>query len=40
MEADITADSSVDYASEYKPLSSGFNYAKVGVVPRPPSAYR
>jgi type 1 glutamine amidotransferase len=40
MESAITADRSVDYASEYKPLSSGFDYAKVGVVPRPASAYR
>ena len=40
MEDKISADSSVDYAAEYKPLSSGFDYAKVGVVPRPPSAYR
>ena len=36
----IKADSSVDYAGEYKPLASGFNYEKLGVFPQPPAAYR
>lgn len=40
MEDAITADRSVDYAGDYKPLSSGFDYPKLGVVPRPPAAYR
>lgn len=40
MEDKITPDRSVDYASDYKPLSSGFNYEKLGVVPRPPADYR
>ena len=40
MEDKITPDRSVDYVSAYKPLSSGFNYEKLGVVPRAPSVYR
>ncbi|MFT5495710.1 MAG: type 1 glutamine amidotransferase [Kiritimatiellia bacterium] len=40
MEAQITADRSVDYAGPYEPLASGFNYEALGVVPKPPSAYR
>ncbi len=40
MEDEITADRSVDYAGEYKPLVSGFNYEKLGVKPQPPAAYR
>jgi len=36
----ITSESSVDDTGDYKPLSSGFNYANIGVVPRPPSDYR
>jgi hypothetical protein len=40
MEDKIRAESSVDMVGEYKPLSSGFAYDKLGVVPRPPSFYR
>ena len=40
MEHDIKADSSVEYVGEYKPLASGFNYPKLGVVPQKPSTYR
>lgn len=40
MEDQIDPNRSVDYASEYKPLDSGFNYEKLGVVPKPPAAYR
>lgn len=40
MEAEITADRSVDYVGAYQPLASGFNYEKLGVVPQPPAAYR
>jgi len=40
MEEKISAESSVEYISEYKPLSSGFNYEKLGVFLRPPTAYR
>lgn len=40
MEDQIRADRSVDYVGEYQPLDSGFNYEKLGVVPRPVSDYR
>jgi Trehalose utilisation len=40
MEDKISADSSVEYVGEYKPLSSGFNYEKLGVKPRPVSDYK
>ena len=40
MEEKISADSSVEYTSEYKPLVSGFNYEKLGVVPHLPADYR
>ena len=40
MEKQITATSSVDYTGEYKPLVSGFQYEKLGVIPQKPSAYR
>jgi type 1 glutamine amidotransferase len=40
MEDKISADSSVDYVGAYEPLSGGFNYEALGVVPKPPSAYR
>ncbi|MDA7882062.1 ThuA domain-containing protein [Akkermansiaceae bacterium] len=36
----IAPDRSVDYVGEYKPLASGFNYEKLGVVPKPVTAYR
>lgn len=40
LEGEISATSSVEYVSPYKPLSSGFNYEKLGVKPQPVSAYR
>jgi hypothetical protein len=40
MEDQITADSSVSYTSEYKPLVSGFEYEKLGVIPHLPAYYR
>jgi len=40
MEASISATRSVDVVGDYAPLRSGFDYAKIGVVPKPPSAYR
>ena len=39
MEDRIRADMSCDYVGPYRPLSSGFNYAKLGVRPRPIAAY-
>ena len=40
MEKQISATSSVEYTGEYKPLSSGFNYEKIGVILKEPEAYR
>lgn len=40
LEDKIAAGSSVDYTGEYKPLPSGFNYEKLGVVPGPPTRFR
>ena len=40
MEASITPTRSVDIVGTYKPLESGFNYKQLGVVPKPPSAYK
>ncbi|MEM7307240.1 MAG: ThuA domain-containing protein [Planctomycetota bacterium] len=40
MEDEIRADSNMDIVGEYDPLPSGFNYEKLGVVPRPPSDFR
>jgi hypothetical protein len=40
MEDKISAEGSVEYVAEYKPLSSGFHYEKLGVVPRPPADFR
>ncbi len=40
MEEKISADRSVDYVGEYKPLASGFQYDKLNVVPRKPAAFR
>lgn len=39
LEEQITPDSSVDIIGDYKPLPSGFNYEKLGVVPQKPAAY-
>jgi hypothetical protein len=40
MEEKISPDRSVDIVGDYEPLASGFNYEKLGVVPRLPAAYR
>ena len=40
IEEQISAESSVDYASEYQPRESGFNYEKLGVVAQPAAAFR
>lgn len=40
IEDKISADLSVEYTSEFKPLESGFNYDKLGVTPHPPAFYR
>jgi len=40
MESAIRATRSVDIVGEYRPLESGFNYAELGVVPKPVSAYK
>lgn len=40
MEDQISAERSVEYTGEYKPLVSGFDYANLGVVPRPPAYFR
>ncbi len=39
MEDQIKANSSVDIVGEYKPLSSGFSYEKIGVKPQKPTTY-
>lgn len=39
-ESRIKADSSVEIVGEYNPLPSGFNYEKLGVVPKKPAAYK
>ncbi len=40
LENHIEPTSSVDIVGEYEPLPSGFNYAKLGVIPRPVEHYR
>ena len=40
LESSISPTSSVDYVGPYKPLASGFNYEKLGVVPKFPAAYK
>ncbi len=40
METSITATRNVDIVGTYKPLESGFNYEALGVIPKPPSAYK
>jgi len=40
LEKQISAASSVDIIGEYKPLTAGFNYEKLGVKPHPPSYYK
>jgi len=39
MEEKIDPKSKVDVVGEYKPLGSGFNYAKLKVVPHKPRYY-
>lgn len=39
LEDRIAATRSVDLVGPYEPLASGFNYAKIGVVPQPPTSY-
>jgi hypothetical protein len=40
LEDQISASSSVDLVGPYKPLKSGFNYEKLGVIPKLPAAFR
>jgi len=40
MEAAISPTRSVEIVGEYKPLESGFEYQKIGVVPKLPAAYK
>lgn len=40
LENRISAASSVAYVGPYTPLDTGFNYAELGVVPKPPGSYR
>ncbi len=40
MEAEIEASRSVALVGDYQPLESGFDYAELGVVPKPVAAYR
>lgn len=40
LEDEISADRSIDYVGEYKPLDSGFAYENLGVKPKPVSHYR
>jgi len=40
MEDEIRPDSSVEIVGSYDPLPSGFDYEKLGVVPRPPGDFR
>jgi len=40
LEDQIPAASTVDLVGPYEPLQSGFDYQRLGVVPKPPSAYR
>jgi hypothetical protein len=40
LESSISPTSKVDYVAPYKPLASGFNYEKLGVVPKFPAAYK
>lgn len=40
MEAAITPTRSVEIVGSYKPIESGFDYKKIGVVPKPPAAYK
>lgn len=40
MEKSIPSTSNVDLVGDYKPLASGFNYEKLGVIPRKPADFQ
>ena len=40
MEAAITGDRSVELVGTYEPLATGFDYKRLGIVPKPVSAYK
>lgn len=40
LEDRISPQRSVEYVGPYEPLDTGFDYAQLGVVPKPPAAYR
>ncbi|MBT7852442.1 MAG: hypothetical protein HN675_03915 [Opitutae bacterium] len=40
LESSISPTGKVDYVGPYKPLASGFNYEKLGVIPKFPAAYK
>jgi hypothetical protein len=40
MEKSIQSTSNVDLVGDYKPLASGFNYEKLGVIPRKPADFQ
>ena len=40
MESAISPTRSVEIVGKYKPLETGFDYEKIGVVPKPPAAYK
>jgi len=40
LESAISPTSKVDYVGSYQPLASGFNYEKIGVIPKFPAAYK
>ncbi len=40
LEAAITPTRSVEIVGEYKPLETGFDYKAIGIVPKPPTAYK
>ena len=40
LEDEIDPDRSVEFVRPFEPLASGFNYEKLGVVPRPVASFR
>jgi hypothetical protein len=40
METAITRDRSVELVGTYEPLATGFDYKRLGIVPKPVSAYK
>lgn len=40
LESALNATRSVDFVGTYEPLESGFDYGRLGVVPKPPAAFR